>query len=463
VFSDSDPIAAIATAPGRGGIGVVRVSGTDLAPVIAGLLGPQAAGRLEPRRATLARFVDGEGVAIDEGIALLFPAPHSYTGETVFELQGHGGPMVLQLLLGRCLEAGRPIGLRLAQPGEFTRRAFLNDRLDLAQAEAVADLIDASTAAAARSASRSLTGEFSRQIGDLVEALLELRTLVEATLDFPEEELDFLEAADARGKLASIRGRLDELLLRARQGAVLRQGLNVVLAGSPNVGKSSLLNALAGEEVAIVTPVAGTTRDRIVQPVAVHGIVLNIIDTAGLRPTVDEVERLGIERTLAEVARADVVLHLVDATRPAADAEVLDQVRQRTGRGVPLLTVVNKIDLTGEPPQSAGHRIALSAKSGAGLDGLRTALLEVAGWNETTRGEDVFLARERHLQALARAQEHLVAAAEQANAEHGYGNARLELFAEELRLAGDRLGEITGEVTADDLLGRIFSRFCIGK
>jgi tRNA modification GTPase len=463
VFSDRDPIAAIATAPGRGGIGVVRVSGADLGPVVEGLLGAERAGRLVPRHATRAPFLDARGNAIDEGIALLFPAPNSYTGETVLELQGHGGPVVLQLLLGRCLEAGRPIGLRVAQPGEFTRRAFLNERLDLAQAEAVADLIDASTDAAARSASRSLTGEFSQRIETLVEALFELRTLVEATLDFPEEEIDFLQAADARGKLASIRGQLDDVLARSKQGAVLRQGLNVVLVGAPNVGKSSLLNALAGEEVAIVTPVAGTTRDRIVQPVAVHGIALNIIDTAGLRPTDDAVERLGIERTLAEVGRADVVLHLVDAAAPAADAEVLDQVHRHAGGGVPLLTVVNKIDLTGEPPSADGARIGLSAKSGAGLDGLRAALLEVAGWNSTTSGENVFLARERHLQALARASEHLLAATAHADAEHGYGNARLELFAEELRLAGQRLGEITGEVTADDLLGRIFSRFCIGK
>ena len=463
MFSDRDPIAAIATAPGRAGIGVVRVSGADLAPVIDGLLGTGRAVRLAPRHATFAPFLDGQGRAIDEGIALLFPAPHSYTGETVLELQGHGGPVVLQMLLARCLEAGRPIGLRLAAPGEFTRRAFLNDRLDLAQAEAVADLIDAGTEAAARSANRSLAGEFSQRIDALVEALLELRTLIEATLDFPEEEIDFLQAADARGRLAAIRAQLDEVLGRARQGAVLRHGLNVVLAGSPNVGKSSLLNALAGEEVAIVTPVAGTTRDRIVQPVAVHGIMLNVIDTAGLRPSEDPVERIGIERTLAEVARADVVLHLVDATAPAADAEVLAAVGRHVGRGVPVLTVLNKIDLAGEPPRAEGERTWLSAKTGAGLDGLRAALLEVAGWTASTSGETVFLARERHLQALARAQEHLAAAAACADAEHGYGNAQLELFAEELRLAGQRLGEITGEVTADDLLGRIFSRFCIGK
>ena len=463
MFSDRDPIAAVATAPGRGGIGVVRVSGADLAPVIAGLLGAQRARTLAPRHATFATFRDAQGQAIDEGIALLFPAPHSYTGETVLELQGHGGPVVLQMLLARCLEAGAPIGLRVAAPGEFTRRAFLNDRLDLAQAEAVADLIDASTEAAARSANRSLAGEFSQRIRALVEAVLELRMLVEATLDFPEDEIDFLQAADARGRLAAIRAQLDDVLARARQGAVLRHGLNVVLVGAPNVGKSSLMNALAGEEVAIVTPVAGTTRDRIVQPVAVHGIALNVIDTAGLRPTDDPVERIGIERTLAEVARADVVLHLVDAAAPAADAEALEQVSKHVGRGAPLLTVVNKIDLGSIEPKAEGDRIWLSAKTGAGLNGLRTALLQVAGWSASTGGEDVFLARERHLQALARAQEHLVAAAARADAEHGYGNAQLELFAEELRLAGQRLGEITGEVTADDLLGRIFSRFCIGK
>jgi tRNA modification GTPase len=463
VFSDRDPIAAIATAPGRAGIGVVRVSGAALGPVIEGLLGGERAGSLRPRQATFAPFLDAEGRAIDEGIALLFPAPHSYTGETVLELQGHGGPTVLRMLLARCLEAGAPIGLRVAAPGEFTRRAFLNERLDLAQAEAVADLIDAATEAAARSANRSLAGEFSRRIQALVEALLELRTLVEATLDFPDEEIDFLQAADARGRLATMRTQLDDVLARAKQGAVLRHGLNVVLAGSPNVGKSSLLNALAGEEVAIVTPVAGTTRDRIVQPVAVHGILLNVIDTAGLRPTDDPVERVGIERTLAEVARADVVLHLVDAIAPAADAEVLAQVSRHVGSGVPLLTVVNKVDLSGEPPRAEGDRIWLSAKTGAGLDGLRAALLDVAGWSASTSGETVFLARERHLQALARAREHLAGAAACADVEHGYGNAQLELFAEELRLAGQRLSEITGEITADDLLGRIFSRFCIGK
>jgi tRNA modification GTPase len=472
IASDRDPIVAIATAPGRGGIGVVRVSGgaqSDLAPLLAALVGARAA-QVRPRHATTATFVDADGVAIDRGLVLLFPGPHSYTGETVLELQGHGGPVVLQMLVARCLEAARAIDglrdLRLAQPGEFTRRAFLNDRLDLAQAEAVADLIDASTAAAVRSANRSLAGAFSREVHALADAVIELRTLVEATLDFPEEEIDFLQAADARGRLAGIRAQLETLLKRAQQGALLREGLNVVLVGAPNVGKSSLLNALAGEEVAIVTPIAGTTRDRIAQTVQVHGIPLNIIDTAGLRQTADEVERIGIARTLTEVARADVVLHLVDATHPAADAHALSQVRARVTAGVPLLTVRNKIDLTQEAAGVAADarvEIRVSALTGAGLDALQAALLRVAGWEADTRGETVFMARERQLEALRRAQAHLADAAARADVEHGYGNAQLELFAEELRLAASALAEITGEFSADDLLGRIFSRFCIGK
>jgi tRNA modification GTPase len=472
IASDRDPIVAIATAPGRGGIGVVRISGgaqSDLLPLLSALIGARSA-QVQPRRATTATFVDADGGAIDQGLVLLFPAPRSYTGETVLELHGHGGPVVLQMLVARCLEAARGIDalrdLRLAQPGEFTRRAFLNDRLDLAQAEAVADLIDASTAAAVRSANRSLAGAFSREVHALADAVIELRTLVEATLDFPEEEIDFLQAADARGRLAGIRAQLETLLKRAQQGALLREGLNVVLVGAPNVGKSSLLNALAGEEVAIVTPIAGTTRDRIAQTVQVHGIPLHIIDTAGLRETADEVERIGIARTLTEVARADVVLHLVDATHPAADAHALSQVRARVTAGVPLLTVRNKIDLTQEAAGVAADarvEIRVSALTGAGLDALQAALLRVAGWEADTRGETVFMARERQLEALRRAQAHLADAAARADVEHGYGNAQLELFAEELRLAASALAEITGEFSADDLLGRIFSRFCIGK
>jgi tRNA modification GTPase len=454
--SDKDPIVAIATAPGRGGIGIVRVSGSDLGPVIEGVLG----GRVpSPRHATVCAFLDSCGAVIDQGIALHFPAPHSYTGEDVLELQGHGGPVVLRLLVARCLEAGRAIGLRVAEPGEFTRRAFLNDRLDLAQAEAVADLIDASTEAAARSAARSLTGEFSRAIHGLTGQLTELRALVEATLDFPEEEIDFLEKADAAGRLQRVRAALDEVLHRARQGALLRDGLHVVLVGAPNVGKSSLLNALAGEEVAIVTAVPGTTRDRIARQIQIGGLPLDIIDTAGVRETTDEVETLGIARTLAEVERADVVLHLVDALRPSADEDVLARVTARVGRGVPLLTVVNKIDLTGAAPRSEADTVYLSARDGQGIDLLRERLYRLAGWDRTADGENVYLARERHLQALVQARTHLEAAVGHA----AQRDAVLDLFAEELRLAQNQLASITGEFSADDLLGVIFSRFCIGK
>ncbi len=456
--SDSDPIVAIATAPGRGGIGIVRVSGSNIAPVIEAVLGP-AQRALAPRHATHCTFLGSRGEPLDDGIALYFPAPNSYTGEHVLELQGHGGPVVLRLLVARCLEAGRSIALRVAEPGEFTRRAYLNDRLDLAQAEAVADLIDASTEAAARSAARSLAGEFSRAIQALTAQLTDLRALVEATLDFPEEEIDFLEKADAVGRLQRVRAALDEVLLRAQQGAVLRDGLHVVLVGAPNVGKSSLLNALAGEDVAIVTAVPGTTRDRIAQPIQIGGLPLDIIDTAGVRETTDEVESIGIARTLTEVERADVVVHLVDAARPSADADVLAQVTARTRRGVPLLTVVNKIDLTGDAARVEGDTIYLSARNGQGVELLREQLTRLAGWDRSTGGENVYLARERHLQALSQARSHLEVAALHA----AQRDAVLDLFAEELRLAQSQLASITGEFSADDLLGVIFSRFCIGK
>jgi tRNA modification GTPase len=454
------PIVAIATAPGRAGIGVVRVSGAGLAPIVAALLGPDAARRLAPRRAVHCRFLDEDGRTIDDGIAILYPAPHSYTGEDVLELQGHGGPIVQRMLLARCLQAGRPIGLRLAQPGEFTRRAFLNERLDLAQAEAVADLIDASSEAAARSASRSLAGEFSSALGGLAHDLTALRAHVEATIDFPEEDVEDLGIADVRARLQALAASLDEILRRARLGAVLRDGLQVALIGAPNVGKSSLLNALAGQQVAIVTAHPGTTRDRIERVIDIGGLVLNLIDTAGLRATLDEVERIGIERTLDAVAQADVVVELVDAAAPPAAAPApASGWQHRLGRSAASLTVLNKIDLTGQAPGRHDGRLQVSAKTGAGLDALRAELLRLAGWDRAPTDEGVYLARERHLQALQRTRDHLRAAQAQLAA----GAIQLELAAEELRLAGQALGEITGEVHADDLLGEIFGRFCIGK
>ncbi|CAB3790218.1 tRNA uridine-5-carboxymethylaminomethyl(34) synthesis GTPase MnmE [Paraburkholderia fynbosensis] len=461
--TDSDPIVAIATAPGRGGIGVVRISFGRAAQEAAQPLMQALTGQaLAPRHASYVPFLDDSGKALDRGIALYFPAPHSYTGEHVLELQGHGGPVVLQLVLQRCIDAGRAFGLRLAEPGEFTRRAFLNDKLDLAQAEAVADLIEASTEAAARSAGRSLDGAFSRDIHALVEEVITLRMLVEATLDFPEEEIDFLEAADARGKLTRIRERLAHVLSEARQGALLREGLSVVLAGQPNVGKSSLLNALAGAELAIVTPIAGTTRDKVAQTIQIEGIPLHVIDTAGLRDTEDEVEKIGIARTWSEIERADVVLHLLDA-RTGMTAED-KAIAGRFPGGVPVVRVLNKTDLTGLVPATQAldadldlSEVRLSAKQGDGVALLRGELLRIAGWQ--AGAESVYLARERHLIALRAAEEHLATAAAHAD----QNSQALDLFAEELRLAQDQLNSITGEFSSDDLLGVIFSRFCIGK
>lgn len=459
---DSSPIAAIATAPGRGGIGVIRLSGKNLDSVINTVLRQAPGARLTPRHATYLPFVDADGAIIDQGLALHFKAPHSYTGEDVLELQGHGGPVVLQMLLARCLEAGADIGLRLAEPGEFTRRAYLNDKLDLAQAEAVADLIDASTEAAARSATQSLSGAFSRVVHELVEQVTQLRMLVEATLDFPEEEIDFLEQSDARGQLATIRASLEHAFRNAAQGALLREGLNVVLAGQPNVGKSSLLNSLAGSDVAIVTPIAGTTRDKVTETIQIEGIPLNIIDTAGIRDAADasdEVERIGIERTWGAVRNADVILHMLDASRgpTLADERILD----RFPGDIPVIRLWNKIDLSGHQPgidvlASSSH-IYLSATDGAGIDMLRSELLRIVGWQQT--GESLYLARERHLMALKSARDHLDVAAELAER----NDQALDLFAEELRLAQDRLSSITGAFSSDDLLGVIFSRFCIGK
>ena len=469
-----DPIVAIATAPGRGAVGIVRVSGKGLVPLVQSLCGRE----LHPREATYLPFRDAQGQAIDQGLALYFPAPHSYTGEDVLELQAHGGPVVLQLLLARCLEAAQgtastsPVlpGLRVAQPGEFTERAFLNDKIDLAQAEAIADLIDASTEAAARSASRSLTGAFSHEIHALRDALIHLRMLVEATLDFPEEDIDFLEKADARGQLERLQATLAQVRQRAQQGALLREGIKVVIAGQPNAGKSSLLNALAGAELAIVTPIAGTTRDKVQQTIQIEGVPLHVIDTAGLRDSDDEVERIGIARAWSEIEGADAVLFLHDLSRMdqpdylAADAAVTASMQQKIPASVPVIDVWNKTDCTSTAVADAAgsgavnrRSVRISARTGDGLEALRRILLEVAGWQSAPEG--VYIARARHVQALAQVDAHL----EQAAAQLLIPSPALDLLAEELRLAQNALGAITGEFSSDDLLGVIFSSFCIGK
>ncbi|MBT9488363.1 MAG: tRNA uridine-5-carboxymethylaminomethyl(34) synthesis GTPase MnmE [Rubrivivax sp.] len=450
----TDPIVAIATAPGRGAVGIVRASGRDLSALITAVCGRT----LQPRHAHYGPFLGADGQAIDQGLALHFPSPHSYTGEDVLELQAHGGPVVLQLLLARCLQA-LP-GARLAQPGEFTERAFLNDKLDLAQAEAVADLIDASTEAAARSAARAVAGAFSARIGELAERTVQLRMLVEATLDFPEEEIDFLEKAGARARLDALLPALDAVTAGARQGALLRDGLRVVLAGQPNVGKSSLLNALAGAELAIVTPIPGTTRDRVAETLHIDGVPLHITDTAGLRATgeaTDEVERIGIARSWESIHDADAVVFLHDLTRRGEPAyEAADDAIAAQLPPDAVLHVFNKADAA-DPAGLPAGALTLSARTGAGLDALRAELLRRAGWQAAQEG--VVIARARHLQALALARTHIEAAVVHA----AQRDAVLDLLAEELRLAHRALQAITGEFTADDLLGEIFSRFCIGK
>lgn len=464
----SAAIAAIATAPGRGAVGIVRVSGSDIAAVVQGLCGRQ----LKAREATYLAFLDAAGQPIDHGLAIYFPAPHSFTGEHVLELQAHGGPVVLQLLLARCLEAGavtqsaattaRP--LRLARPGEFTERAYLNNKLDLAQAEAVADLIDASTEAAARSATRAMAGAFSAEVQQLRDQLIEVRMLVEAHLDFPEEGLGALQRQPIVLRLTQASSALTALRQRTQQGALLREGIKVVLAGQPNVGKSALLNALAGAELAIVSPIAGTTRDKVAQSIQIEGVPVHVVDTAGLRPaheSGDEIEKIGMARAWGEVQSADVVIFLRDSSRQqqpdyrAEDARLEGELAKKAGKSVPILSVWNKTDLA--EPAAGMMDIALSAKTGVGLAQLRQRLLHLAGW-EAAR-EDTFIARSRHVQALALTHPHLQAAL-------AYGAdfpANMELLAEELRLAQNALGEITGAYSADDLLGVIFSRFCIGK
>ena len=462
-----DPIVAVATAPGRGAVGIVRVSGKGIDALILAICGR----KLKAREATYTPFLDQAGIPIDMGLAIYFAAPHSFTGEDILELQAHGGPVVLQLLLARCLEAAAEIdlpcqlprltGLRVALPGEFSERAFLNDKMDLAQAEAIADLIDASTEAAARSASRALVGEFSSEIHKLRDALVHLRMLVEATLDFPEEEIDFLRKADAHGQLHLLAQTLQTVLQRTRQGALLREGIRVVIAGQPNAGKSSLLNALAGAELAIVTPVAGTTRDKVQQTIQIEGVPVHVVDTAGLRDSQDEVEKIGISRAWDAIETADVVLFLHDLTRTNAidyiesDQEIARLLAQKVPSRVPVIDVWNKSDAV--DCQMADGGLALSAKTGFGLESLRRRLLEVAGWQAVPEG--AYIARARHVQALRNVEIHLM----HATAHLGSSTQALDLMAEELRLAQCALNEITGVFTSDDLLGVIFSEFCIGK
>lgn len=442
-----DTIAAIATASGAGGIGIVRVSGAlsqSIAKAVLGHCPP-------PRHAAYLAFQDAEGQLIDRGIAIYYPNPHSYTGEDVLELQAHGGTALMQILLARCIV----LGARQAMPGEFTRRAYLNDKLDLAQAEAVADLINAATEQAAKSAMRSLSGEFSQTIHTLLQQLVELRMYVEACLDFPEEEIDFITQGRVAEKIAQNQQALALIFSKAKQGALLRDGIHVVLIGQPNVGKSSLMNALAGEEVAIVTPIAGTTRDTIKSAIQIQGVPLHVIDTAGLRETEDEVEKFGIARTWRATETANIALLLLDSTHGITDKEksIIDRLPQEIAK----IWVHNKIDVSNQSPKmtevNGEHHVYLSAKTGEGLDLLKSQLLKFAGYQASSEG--VFMARARHLKALEEVHHHLEQAALQM--------ASAELVAEELRLAQESLGMITGEFTPDDLLGEIFSKFCIGK
>jgi tRNA modification GTPase len=448
-----DTIAAIASALGKGAVGVIRVSGPLVPQIAAGILG----GLPAPRQVKLSSFLDAHGETLDEGIALYFPAPRSYTGEHVLEIQGHGGALIVDMLLQRLLE----LGCRMARPGEFSERAFLNGKIDIAQAEAIADLIEAGTAAAARAAVRSLQGEFSARITDLKSRITDLRAYVEAAIDFPDEEIDFLSDHALRERLAAVFAAFESITTAARQGALLREGLHVVIAGKPNAGKSSLLNRLAGDEIAIVTDVPGTTRDVLRQHVHLDGLPLNLVDTAGLRATVDVVEVEGVRRARNEMARADRVLYIVDAgIAGGTDSESWAADLEQLPAGVPVTLVFNKIDLTGSAPRldeaTAPPRIFLSARTGLGLDLLRTHLKATVGYRETESG--ALAARRRHLDALDRARQHVQNAADTLSSTRAF-----ELFAEDLRLAQHALGEITGEFTSDDLLGEIFGSFCIGK
>ncbi len=448
------PIVAIATATGKAGVGIVRISGEDLK----GLANAITNKTLEARTATLVQLHNQEKQLIDTCLAIYFPGPHSFTGEDVLELQCHGGPQLLDLVLQRCLQLGSALDLEIAEPGEFSLRAFLNGKIDLAQAEAIADLIDAQSHAAVMGAARSLQGAFSDEINELVEALTQLRILVESTLDFPEEEIEFLENAHAREQLSDIRERLHCLVSTATQGRILRDGIQLVLVGAPNVGKSSLLNCLAGEEIAIVTAVAGTTRDRVKESITLDGVPIHIIDTAGLRPTEDAVEAIGIERTWASIRAADVVAFIEAPDAQSAELGLQAAVMAALPTGCASLHLCNKADLVVERArrQELGL-LHVSAKTGAGIPELKSAILNCVGWQAGQ--EDVLISRQRHIDCLLRAE----AALNKASLFALEGNRALELFAEELRLAQEHLGQITGRLLPDDLLGKIFSQFCIGK
>ncbi len=454
------PIIAIATAPGKAGVGIIRISGTALVPMAEALFHMA----LAPRHANLLALRDAKGDLIDQLIAIYFAAPASFTGEDVLELQCHGGPQLLELVMKRCLELGKDQGLVIAEPGEFSLRAYLNNKIDLAQAEAIADLIDAQSEAAVRGAARSLQGAFSNDINSLIEEITQLRILVESTLDFPEEEIEFLENAQARQRLSTVMKKLHTLREGAKQGKILRDGIQLVLAGAPNVGKSSLLNRLAGEEVAIVTPIAGTTRDRVKESITINGVPMHIIDTAGLRETSDLVEVKGIERSWEAIRSADLVVFLqepraTDTTDSAEALELKAQILRALPPKCPVLEVNNKSDLLGSPTPRREEKqpLLISAKTGEGVEALKQKILELVGWGGSQEG--AIVARRRHLDCLDRAAIHLDKSQQFA----ADGNISLELFAEELRLAQDQLGQITGKLLPDDLLGKIFSQFCIGK
>lgn len=454
------PIIAVATAPGKAGVGVIRISGPQLLPMAQALFHKA----LTPRQANLLTLRDSRGETIDQLIAIYFAAPASFTGEDVLELQCHGGPQLLELVMKRCLELGKDQGLVIAEPGEFSLRAYLNNKIDLAQAEAIADLIDAQSEAAVRGAARSLQGAFSNDINSLIEEITQLRILVESTLDFPEEEIEFLENAQARHRLCMVMEKLHALREGAKQGKILRDGIQLVLAGAPNVGKSSLLNRLAGEEVAIVTPIAGTTRDRVKESITINGVPMHVIDTAGLRETSDLVEAKGIERSWEAIRAADLVIFLQDPNSintidGAAVLELKAQILKALPPKCPVLEVNNKSDLLGNAKTGHGENpsLLISAKTGDGIEALKQKILESVGWGGSQEG--AIVARRRHLDCLDRAATHLDKSQQFA----ADGNISLELFAEELRLAQDQLGQITGKLLPDDLLGKIFSQFCIGK